>query len=79
MINLNSEAYNKNINTKDGIDADSYLLYLKQEDIDARNSLLNFNSDKINSWSSIKADSKSWLDILKEVERRNLFGKLNKS
>jgi len=76
---LNSEAYNKNINTKDNIDCDSYLLYLKQDYIDIKSSFLNFRSDEINRWSSKAQDKKSWLDILKEVERRNLLGKLDKS
>ena len=77
MTILNSEPYNKSINTKDNINADAYLVYLKQDNIDLMDSFLNSESDNINSWSSRNRDKKSWLTIVKEIERRSLLGKFD--
>lgn len=75
---INSEAYNKFLNTKDNIDTDSYLMYLKQDNLDLKSPFLNFYSEHINNWSSKNHDNESWLSILREIEGRKLLAKLSK-
>ena len=57
---LNNAPYNKHINTKDCVDNDSYLVYLKQDEIDYCNAYVNLLSEKINSFSSIKKEEIEW-------------------
>lgn len=71
---LNSEPFNKFINTKDCIDSDAYLVYLKQDDIDLLNHLLNKESEAVNNWSSKKYDGDSWSKVMKEIEERRRSG-----
>jgi hypothetical protein len=67
---INSEQYNKFINTKDGIDGDSYLVYLKQDNIDIMHHFLNKESESINSWSSKKYDKDSWRGVMARILER---------
>ena len=68
MINL--EAYNKFINTKDGVDGDSYFVYLKQDNLDMHHSFLNLQSELINSWSSKKHNEASFATVLMAAKER---------
>ena len=71
---INSESYNKFINTKDGIDGDSYLVYLKQDNIDLMNHFLNKESELINNWSSIKYDKDSWSKVMAAIGEKRRCG-----
>lgn len=67
---INSESYNKFINTKDGIDGDSYLVYLKQDNIDLMSHFANKEAELINNWSSKKHDEDSFTKIMREFKER---------
>jgi hypothetical protein len=71
---INSEPFNKYINKRDGIDKDSYLVYLKQDNIDLMNHFLNKESESINSWSSKKHDKDSWGKVMAEIRERHHSG-----
>ena len=71
---INSEPFNIFINTKDGIDTDSYLVYLKQDNIDFLNHFLNRESDSINNYSSRKYDKDAWSKVMAEIEERRHRG-----
>jgi hypothetical protein len=71
---INSEAFNKFINTRDGIDSDCYLVYLKQDNVDLMSHFLNKESESINSWSSKKYNDDSWGNVMAVIRERHDSG-----